>query len=189
MAGSGTAEAARRRETGVVLLWRLDRGGRSAADLLAPLQELDHLGAGFVSLNEVPDPTTPAGRAMAALWAVFAEFKREIPRERLRAGMAHARQDGKKLGRVWRRRHTLLSEAAFGSPRLSVWRSRDRAGQVSSRQASCDSARPWMPLAFQQQPCPAYSHKDRQYDPRPSGKRGHHRHRRGGRGGRSGRGG
>jgi putative DNA-invertase from lambdoid prophage Rac len=43
--------------------------------------------------------TTPAGRAMAGLLAVFAEFEREILRERVRAGLAHARQNGKKLGR------------------------------------------------------------------------------------------
>src|SRR5450432_1713669 len=106
--GSGASErqlreklldAARRREIDVVLVWRLDRWGRSMADLLATLQELDHLGVGFVSLTEALDLTTPAGRAMAALLAVFAEFEREILRERVRAGLAHARQNGKRLGR------------------------------------------------------------------------------------------
>jgi DNA invertase Pin-like site-specific DNA recombinase len=92
-------EAARRREIDVVLVWRLDRWGRSVTDLLSTLQELDHLGVGFVSLTEALDLTTPAGRAMAALLAVFAEFEREILRERVRAGLAHARQNGKKLGR------------------------------------------------------------------------------------------
>src|SRR5271155_715143 len=106
--GSGAAQrqlreklldAARRREIDVVLVWRLDRWGRSVADLLATLQELDHLGVGFVSLTEALDLTTPAGRAMAALLAVFAEFEREILRERVRAGLAHARQNGQRLGR------------------------------------------------------------------------------------------
>jgi DNA invertase Pin-like site-specific DNA recombinase len=92
-------EAARRREIDVVLVWRLDRWGRSVADLLATLQELAHLGVGFVSLTEALDLTTPAGRAMAGLLAVFAEFERDILRERVRAGLAHARQNGKKLGR------------------------------------------------------------------------------------------
>lgn len=73
--------------------------GRSVADLLATLQELDHLGVGFVSLTEALDLTTPAGRAMAGLLAIFAEFEREILRERTRAGLAHARQNGKQLGR------------------------------------------------------------------------------------------
>ena len=92
-------EAARRREIDVVVVWRLDRWGRSVTDLLATLQELEHLGVGFVSLTEALDLTTPAGRAMAGLLAVFAEFEREVLRERVRAGLAHARQSGKRLGR------------------------------------------------------------------------------------------
>ena len=92
-------EAARRREIDVVLVWRLDRWERSVPDLLATLQELEHLGVGFVSLTEALDLTTPAGRAMAALLAVFAAFEREILGERVRAGLAHARQNGKRLGR------------------------------------------------------------------------------------------
>ena len=92
-------EAARRRQIDVVLVWRLDRWGRSVTDLLSTLQELDHLGVGFVSLTEALDLTTPAGRAMAAMLAVFAAFEREILQERTRAGLAHARQNGKRLGR------------------------------------------------------------------------------------------
>jgi putative DNA-invertase from lambdoid prophage Rac len=92
-------EAARRREIDVVLVWRLDRWGRSVTDLLATLQELEHLGVGFVSLSEALDLTTAAGRAMAAMLAVFAAFEREILQERTRAGLAHARESGKKLGR------------------------------------------------------------------------------------------
>jgi len=92
-------EAARRREIDLVLVWRLDRWGRSVTDLLATLQELEHLGVGFVSLTEALDLTTPTGRAMAGLLAIFAEFEREILRERVRAGLAHARRNGKRLGR------------------------------------------------------------------------------------------
>jgi len=92
-------EAARRREIDVVLVWRLDRWGRSVTDLLTTLQELQHLGVGFVSLTEALDLTTPTGRAMAGLLAVFAEFEKEILRERVRAGLAHARQNGQRLGR------------------------------------------------------------------------------------------
>ena len=92
-------EAARRREIDVVLVWRLDRWGRSVTDLLATLQELAHLGVGFVSLTEALDLTTPAGRAMAAMLAVFAAFEREVLQERTRAGLAHARANGKRLGR------------------------------------------------------------------------------------------
>ena len=92
-------EAARRREIDIVLVWRLDRWGRSVTDLLATLQELNHLGVGFVSLTEALDLTTAAGRAMAAMLAVFAAFEREILQERTRAGLAHARENGKRLGR------------------------------------------------------------------------------------------
>jgi len=92
-------DAARRREIDIVLVWRLDRWGRSVTDLLATLQELEHLGVGFVSLTEALDLTTPAGRAMAGLLAIFAEFEREVLRERTRAGLEQARQNGKRLGR------------------------------------------------------------------------------------------
>ena len=92
-------EGARRREIDVVLVWRLDRWGRSVTDLLVTLQELEHLGVGFVSLTEALDLSTPAGRAMAGLLSVFSEFEREILRERTRAGLAQARLNGRRLGR------------------------------------------------------------------------------------------
>src|ERR1700733_13154540 len=69
-------EAARRREIDVVVVWRLDRWGRSVTDLLTTLQELEHLGVGFVSLTEALDLSTPAGRAMAGLLSVFTQFER-----------------------------------------------------------------------------------------------------------------
>jgi putative DNA-invertase from lambdoid prophage Rac len=106
--GSGAAErelrekllaAARRREIDVVLVWRLDRWGRSLVDLVVTLKELAELGVAFVSLTEALDLTTPTGRAMAGLLSVFAEFEREILRERIRAGIAEARLKGKHLGR------------------------------------------------------------------------------------------
>ena len=61
-------EAARRREIDVVLVWRLDRWGRSVTDLLATLQELEHLGVGFVSLTEALDLTTPRVERWPACW-------------------------------------------------------------------------------------------------------------------------
>ncbi len=92
-------EAARRREIDAVLVCQLYRWGRSVGDPLLTLQELEHLGVGFVSLTESLDLTTPAGRAMAGLLGVFAAFEREILGERGRAGLAHARQNGERLGR------------------------------------------------------------------------------------------
>jgi putative DNA-invertase from lambdoid prophage Rac len=92
-------KATRRRELDVVIVWRLDRWGRSLADLVVTLQELIDLGVGFVSLTEALDLTTPSGRAMAGLLAVFAEFEREILRERVKAGIAQARKEGRPHGR------------------------------------------------------------------------------------------
>lgn len=91
--------AARRREIDVVLVWRLDRWGRSLVDLVVTLKELAELGVSFVSLTEALDLTTPTGRAMAGLLSVFAEFEHEILRERIRAGIAEARLRGKRFGR------------------------------------------------------------------------------------------
>jgi DNA invertase Pin-like site-specific DNA recombinase len=82
-----------------VQVWRLDRWDLSVTDLLTTLLEMEHLGVGFVSLTEALDLTTPAGRAKAGLLAIFAEFEKEILRERTRAGLAHARETGKRLGR------------------------------------------------------------------------------------------
>jgi putative DNA-invertase from lambdoid prophage Rac len=92
-------KAARRREIDAVLVWRLDRWGRSVADLVLTLKELNELGVAFVSLTEALDLTTPTGRAMAGLLAVFAEFEREVLRERVRAGIAQARKQGRRHGR------------------------------------------------------------------------------------------
>lgn len=92
-------DAARRREIDAVLVWRLDRWGRSLADLVATLQELAELGVGFVSLSEALDMTTATGRAMAGLLSVFAQFEHDLLRERVRAGLAEARLNGKRLGR------------------------------------------------------------------------------------------
>jgi DNA invertase Pin-like site-specific DNA recombinase len=92
-------KAARRREIDVIVVWRLDRWGRSVADLMATLGEMTELGVGFVSLSEALDLTTPTGRAMAGMLAIFAEFEREILRERVRAGIAQARKEGRPHGR------------------------------------------------------------------------------------------
>lgn len=91
--------AARRRAVDVVLVWRLDRWGRSLSDLVLTLKELAELGVAFVSLTEAFDLTTSTGRAMAGMVAVFAEFEREIRRERVTAGIEQARCEGRRFGR------------------------------------------------------------------------------------------
>jgi len=92
-------ETARRREIDLVLVWRLDRWGRSLVDLVSTLQELSALEVGFISLSEALDLTTPSGRALAGMLAVFAEFERDILRDRVKAGIAQAKKDGRPHGR------------------------------------------------------------------------------------------
>jgi putative DNA-invertase from lambdoid prophage Rac len=92
-------EAARKREIDVVLVWKLDRWGRSLTDLFSTLEELNNLGVAFVSLTEAIDLTSPIGRAIAGVLSVFAAFERELLRERVKAGIAQARKKGRKHGR------------------------------------------------------------------------------------------
>ncbi|MCL5966507.1 MAG: recombinase family protein [Deltaproteobacteria bacterium] len=89
---------ARKRRLDGVLVWKLDRLGRSLKHLLALFEEFRALGVQFVSYTENLDFATPAGRAMASLLGVFAEFERDLIRERVRAGMANARAKGKRPG-------------------------------------------------------------------------------------------
>jgi DNA invertase Pin-like site-specific DNA recombinase len=91
--------SARRRELDAILVWKLDRWGRSVADLVVTLNELDALGVAFVSMTEALDLSTPSGRALAGMLAVFAEFERDLLRERVRAGLERARRQGRRLGR------------------------------------------------------------------------------------------
>jgi DNA invertase Pin-like site-specific DNA recombinase len=92
-------QAARRRDIDLIVVWKLDRWGRSVPDLVVTLNELRELGVGFVSLTEALDFTTPSGRAMAGLLSVFAEFERDILRERVKSGIEEARARGGKHGR------------------------------------------------------------------------------------------
>ncbi len=90
---------AKRREIDAILVWKLDRFGRSLADLVMTLNELREIGVVFVSLTESLDFSTPSGRAMAGMLSTFAEFERDIIRERVKAGIANAREKGKPHGR------------------------------------------------------------------------------------------
>jgi len=99
---------ARKRKFDIVLVWRLDRFGRSLKHLIVSLDELRTLGVGFISFKESIDLTTSTGRLMLHLLASFAEFERELIRERVKAGVAHARAKGKRLGRCPKLNSTLL---------------------------------------------------------------------------------
>lgn len=106
--GSGASErpkreellqAARRRDIDSILVWKLDRWGRSLPDLVLTLRELNEIGVAFVSLTEALDLSTPSGRAMVGLLSVFAEFERDLLRERVKAGIAQAKLEGRSGGR------------------------------------------------------------------------------------------
>ena len=116
--------AARRRELDAIVVWRLDRWGRSLADLVSTLHELHELGVGFISLSEALDFTTPTGRAMAGMLAVFAEFERGILRERVKVGLPRPADgvpdmDGR---RRWPIREAVRQLAADGLSKSAIAR-------------------------------------------------------------------
>jgi DNA invertase Pin-like site-specific DNA recombinase len=92
-------KAAARREFDVVMAWSVDRLGRSLQDLVGFLSELHALGIDLFLHQQGLDTTTPAGKAMFGMMGVFAEFERAMIQERVRAGLARARAEGKQLGR------------------------------------------------------------------------------------------
>jgi putative DNA-invertase from lambdoid prophage Rac len=90
---------AKQRKLDVIIVWRLDRWGLSLSDLTHSLEELRAIKVDFVSVTEGLDFSTPTGRAMAGMLSIFSEFERDVLRDRVRAGLAHAKQKGKILGR------------------------------------------------------------------------------------------
>jgi DNA invertase Pin-like site-specific DNA recombinase len=91
--------AAKRRTFDVVVCWRLDRLGRNLRHLIVLLDELNAIGVSFVSLNEGIDLMTPAGRLQLHVLASLSEFERSRIQERVRAGLARVRAQGRRLGR------------------------------------------------------------------------------------------
>ena len=91
--------AVTRREIDIAGVWSVDRLGRSLQDLIGFLNELRAVGCDLYLHQQGIDTTTPAGRALFQMLGVFAEFERAIIVERVRAGIARARTEGKHLGR------------------------------------------------------------------------------------------
>ena len=87
------------REGDVVVIWKLDRLGRSLADLVHLVNDIQGKGAGLLSLHDNIDTITPQGKLTFHIFAAIAEFEREIIRERTNAGLASARARGRKGGR------------------------------------------------------------------------------------------
>ena len=93
--------AARARSIDAIAVYKLDRWGRSLADLVATMQELTELGVGFVSVSDSIDLTTAAGKALAGMLSVFAAFERDLIIERVRSGIGtHAKKHGTRSGKA-----------------------------------------------------------------------------------------
>jgi len=93
-------EAARKRHIDVVLVWRYDRFARSTQALVQALQEFQHLGVDFISYQENIDTTTPQGAMIFTVMASLAQFESALSSARVKAGMARARAQGKRIARA-----------------------------------------------------------------------------------------
>ena len=91
--------SARKRELDCVLVWKFDRFARSVSHLVRALDEFDHLGVRFVSVQDNVDTTSPMGRAMFAVIGAMAELESALIAERVQAGMAAAKARGRHVGR------------------------------------------------------------------------------------------
>ena len=111
----------------VVVVWRFDRFARSIEQLVLALAEFRTLGIDFVSSQEALDTSTPMGKAMFTIIGAMAELERNVIRERVVAGLEHARNHGTKSG------------AAIGRPRAVF----DRARVIELR----DAGRSWRQIA------------------------------------------
>ena len=90
-------EDAKKRRFDAVLVWKLDRMGRSLKHLLSILEDFETLGIDFIAYNQNIDTTTPSGKLMFSMIGAFAEFERELIRERVKAGMQTAREKGQHI--------------------------------------------------------------------------------------------
>lgn len=112
----------RKRNIDGILVWRLDRFGRSLKHLINTLDELRSLGVSFISFSENLDFGTSTGQLLFHLLGAFAEFERNLIRERVKAGIANARAKGKKHGRkpVAPVDRSKIISLYIASPELSV---------------------------------------------------------------------
>lgn len=90
---------ARKKRFSIVLVWRFDRFARSTKHLVNSLSEFNHLGIDFISFQENIDTSSPIGKVLFSIIAAMAQFERDIIRERVKAGMASARNKGIRFGR------------------------------------------------------------------------------------------
>ena len=150
-------EAARRREVDVVIVWKLDRFGRSLSHLVQTLQELERLGVRFIAVTQGidTDKGNASGRLLMHVLAAIAEFERELIRERINAGLDRARAKGVKLGgfrkaKVFDRQRVIELRkagqtydeimAATGIARGTILRVLDKAGLVKPHSVSAQAS-------------------------------------------------
>jgi DNA invertase Pin-like site-specific DNA recombinase len=95
----GVLAAARRGKVDQVAVWKLDRAFRSAAEAWATLRQLEGWQVGFTAITQDLDTTTPAGRLLFSILAAVSEMERDLIADRVRAGMARARAEGRRVGR------------------------------------------------------------------------------------------
>ena len=119
-------QAIARKEFDMVMAWSVDRLGRSLQDLVSFLSEVHAKGIDLYLHKQGIDTTTPAGKAMFQMMGVFAEFEREIIRERVNAGLARAREKGTKSGRP-------LGRPTIITPHLGTLIKKERSKGVSLR--------------------------------------------------------
>jgi DNA invertase Pin-like site-specific DNA recombinase len=93
---------ARKRKFDSILVWRFDRFARSTKHLLLALEEFRSLGIQFISYQENTDTSSPLGQAIFTIVSAVAQLERDLIRERVNAGIRHARACGKQLGRPLR---------------------------------------------------------------------------------------
>ena len=91
--------AAQHHEFDCVLVWKFDRFARSVAHLLKALEEFNHLGIRFISVQDQVDTQSPMGKAMFTIIGALAELESSLISERVKAGMAAAKARGKRCGR------------------------------------------------------------------------------------------
>src|SRR5579864_5302648 len=107
-----------RRKFDAILVWKIDRFGRSLKHLVNALAELASLGVAFISLRDQLDLSTPSGRLMFQIIGAMAEFERALIQERVRAGIRNARAKGRCLGRP---------RAVVDAPRIAALRAEGRS--------------------------------------------------------------
>ena len=131
---SALMAAARNREIDCVLVWKFDRFARSTRHLLAALEEFNHLGVRFVSVQDQVDTDSPMGRAMFTIIGAMAELESSLISERVTAGMRAAETRGKRLGRpVTQQRIVREIETLATSTNLSIRQIQSKLAGRASR--------------------------------------------------------